>query len=109
MRHRLKRQFLPLILSSITGASAWSSTPALAATAKTSTAHTYKGLLENTHWGPVQVSIVVKNKRITNLKTTTTIETARSQAIQSNALSILKQEILQAQSAAIDQVSGADR
>jgi uncharacterized protein with FMN-binding domain len=69
--------------------------------------HTYKGPKEEMRWGPVQVSIVVKNKKITNVKVAMSIDTARSQIIESQALPTLKQEVLSAQSANINQVSGA--
>ena len=59
------------------------------------------------HWGPIQVTITVKNKKITNVTAVNSPHTPRSSVIESNALPVLKQEVLQAQSANIDIVSGA--
>lgn len=58
-------------------------------------------------WGPVQVTISVKSKKITNVTATAPTERERSAMINDQALPILKQEVLQAQSATIDEVSGA--
>jgi uncharacterized protein with FMN-binding domain len=55
----------------------------------------------------VQISIVVKNKKITNVKPTVYVHTTRSQFITDQALPLLKQEVLQVQNASIDTVSGA--
>jgi uncharacterized protein with FMN-binding domain len=72
------------------------------------TSHTYKGPAESMRWGTVQVSIVVNNKKkITNVKVAMSTDSARSQIIESRALPTLKQEVLSAQSATINQVSGA--
>ena len=99
----LKRRALPLTFAAVTAGSLLSTAPALAAT----TATTYKGATADMRWGTVQVSIVVKNKKITNVKTSYYVHTDRSEFITSNALPMLKQEVLQAQSASIDAVSGA--
>lgn len=72
-----------------------------------STSHKYKGPAENTRWGPVQVTITVKNKKITGVSVSDSTHTARSAVIASGAIPTLKQEVLQAQSANINTVSGA--
>jgi uncharacterized protein with FMN-binding domain len=79
---------------------------ALAATAK-STTKTVKGPIEDTRWGPIQAVLKIKNKKITKVKIGTQPENPRSEFIQSQAVPILVHETLQAQSAVIDEVSGA--
>jgi uncharacterized protein with FMN-binding domain len=67
----------------------------------------YKGPVVYMRWGPVQVEIFVKGKKITNVKAGVAPDTERSAFIDEQALPILKQEVLKAQSADIDEVSGA--
>jgi uncharacterized protein with FMN-binding domain len=83
--------------------------PAAAATTATTTTrvHKYTGPVEYMRWGPVQVTITVVGKRITNVTATTPTERARSVFINDQALPLLRQEVLRAQSARIDEVSGA--
>jgi uncharacterized protein with FMN-binding domain len=72
------------------------------------TTKTFKGPTEDTRHGPVQVSIAVKSKKIVNVKATIAPnEDGRSPFLQSRAVPVLKQEVLTAQSAKIDTVSGA--
>jgi uncharacterized protein with FMN-binding domain len=91
----------------LAGAAAIPAGNALAASHGASTSHTYKGLTEQMRWGPVQVSIVVKNKKIIDVKASVSADTARSQVILQQALPSLRQEVLTAQSANINEVSGA--
>lgn len=72
-----------------------------------SSSHTYTGPVENMQWGPVQVTIVVKNKKITDVQASAPMERARSQFINSQAIPWLRQEVLKAQSANIDAIGGA--
>jgi uncharacterized protein with FMN-binding domain len=58
-------------------------------------------------WGPVQVTIVVKGKKLVDIKATAPMERARSNFINSQALPWLRQEVLQAQSANVDMIGGA--
>jgi uncharacterized protein with FMN-binding domain len=58
-------------------------------------------------WGPVQVTIVVKGKRLVDVQATAPTERARSAFINDQAVPWLRQEALQAQSANIDLISGA--
>lgn len=95
----------PVTFAAIAASSILSSTPTLAASSAKAT--TYKGPTENDRWGTVQVSIVVKNKKITNVKTSYSAHTPRSQFITVNALPQLRREVLQAQSANIQLVMGA--
>ena len=71
-------------------------------------AKTFKGSVQQMQqWGPIQVSIVVSNKKITKVNVSATAHTGRSVSIQDGAIPILKSETLRAQSAKIDTVSGA--
>jgi uncharacterized protein with FMN-binding domain len=67
----------------------------------------YKGPLVDMRWGPVQATITAKGKKIMSVKISTSPENFRSQFIDQQAVPLLKQETLQAQSANIDTVSGA--
>jgi uncharacterized protein with FMN-binding domain len=84
---------------------------ALAATHSTATtratAHKYRGSLVDMRWGTVQVTITVKGKKITNVKAALPTGKPRSEFINRQAGPLLKSEVLEAQSANIDEVSGA--
>ncbi|WP_432991097.1 FMN-binding protein [Dactylosporangium sp. CA-233914] len=69
---------------------------------------TYDGSTAQTRWGPVQVRITVDGRKITDV-TAVTYPTAnrRDQQINAYALPRLRAEVLAAQSAKIDTVSGA--
>jgi uncharacterized protein with FMN-binding domain len=69
---------------------------------------TYTGEVADTEWGPVQVQITVANGKITAVQPTQVPNgNFRDQEINSYAVPILNQEVVQAQSAQIDAVSGA--
>lgn len=55
----------------------------------------------------VRVSIVVRNGKIINVRPTVYVRTARSYVINTQVLPLLRQEVLQAQSANIHLASGA--
>jgi uncharacterized protein with FMN-binding domain len=74
-------------------------TPA-AKKARPVTARTYVGPSEDMQWGPVQVTIVVKGSVVTDLSATAPTERARSAFINSQAIPMLRQEVLQAKTAA---------
>jgi uncharacterized protein with FMN-binding domain len=90
---------------------AWIATSPLgavtAAHAATVKSQKYKGPAVNTRWGNIQAIITVKNKKITGVAISSSPDTARSSFIQSQALPTLRSETLQAQSANINEVSGA--
>lgn len=89
-------------------AGALSATPASAATVKAAArAKVYKGSTVSTNWGPIQVAITVKSKKITKVTVTDPTHTARSVMLDDRAIPILIQETLSAQSARINAVSGA--
>ena len=96
---------LPLVFGALTASSVLATSPAFAAS--TTKSVTYKGPAVDMRWGTVQVSIVVKNRAIANVKSSVSIHTDRSQFINNQALPMLKQEVLQAQNANINVVSGA--
>jgi uncharacterized protein with FMN-binding domain len=100
-----KSRALSLTIAAMAAGSVISSQHALAAPAAKSV--TYKGSTVDERWGTVQVSVVVKNKKITNVKAAYSVDTSRSELITSNALPQLKQEVLQAQNANVQLVSGA--
>jgi len=106
------QRVLPLALSALAFSpiiATWTSdsASASAATVKAATSHTYKGPVEYVDHGPVQVSIVVTNKKITGVKVANAPQGGRSVFLQNQAIPILRQETLHAQSAAINEVSGA--
>ena len=74
--------------------------------AKTTT-RKFTGPSEDMQWGPVQVTVTIKNKKVTDAQASAPMERARSQFINSQALPMLRQEVLQAQSATIDLIGGA--
>ncbi|HZS93749.1 MAG TPA: FMN-binding protein [Chloroflexota bacterium] len=100
----VRRRALPLTVAAMAAGGILTSASAHAASAKSVT---YKGPAVEDRWGTAKVSIVVKNKKITNVKASVSYENARSEFIDSNAVPLLKQEVLQAQSANIEYVSGA--
>jgi uncharacterized protein with FMN-binding domain len=71
------------------------------------TTRTFTGPSEDMQWGPVQVTVTIKNKKVTDVQASAPMERARSQFINEQALPMLRQEVLQAQSANIDLIGGA--
>jgi uncharacterized protein with FMN-binding domain len=89
-------------------------------TVKTTATKTYAGPAATAdRWGTVQVTLVVKvtttktgtkktvTRRITDVRSTYEVHTDRSQFIMEQALPLLKQEVLQAQSANVQLISHA--
>lgn len=68
---------------------------------------TFTGPAEYMQWGPVQVTITVRDKRLTDVQASAPTERARSAFINEQAVPLLRQEALQAQGATIDLISGA--
>jgi uncharacterized protein with FMN-binding domain len=99
----LKRRLLPLTFATVAAGSALTTHAALAASSTK-----YTGAVEQQdRWGPIQVTITVKNKKITNVAASVAPDNPRSNFIESQALPMLKQEVLQAQNTTIDTISGA--
>ncbi|MDB5076611.1 MAG: FMN-binding protein [Chloroflexi bacterium] len=76
-------------------------------TTHAATTRTYKGPSVDMRWGPVQVTIIVKGKRITDVRTVAPTERSRSAYINNIAVPMLRSEVLKAQSAKIYGISGA--
>jgi uncharacterized protein with FMN-binding domain len=69
---------------------------------------TYTGSVASTRWGDVQVVITVTDGKITDVQVPVyPTENRRDQEINEYALPALRQEVLTAQSADVDTVSGA--
>lgn len=84
--------------------------PAVAATpvaVAASSSKVYHGALTSMKWGPVQVTITVKGRKITAVTATVPTERPRSASINGRAVPLLRGEALRAQSARINSVSGA--
>jgi uncharacterized protein with FMN-binding domain len=85
-------------------------TAASAATTKTSVkkSGTFLGAAYQTRYGAVQVSVTVKNGKITKVTSPVyPVGTFRDQQINAQAIPMLEQEVLQAQSSNINNISGA--
>ncbi len=81
--------------------------PSALATATAATTKTYRGPAVNMKFGPVTVTIGVRGKKIVRVTAVMPTERPRSQRINSQAGPLLRQEVLKAQSAQINIVSGA--
>jgi uncharacterized protein with FMN-binding domain len=91
-----------------TGSSSSPSASAAASPSSSATSGTVTGTAADTRWGPVQVEITVAGGSITNVSVVQYPDSnGRDQEINAQALPILIQETLKAQSANIDMVSGA--
>lgn len=113
------RRTIPVLLSTVAAvvpvSAALLGTPAHAATSTTThktarpkvITRTIKGPNVDMRWGTVQVTIIVKGKKITDVRTVSPTERPRSAFINDQAVPMLRQEVLQAQNANIDLISGA--
>jgi uncharacterized protein with FMN-binding domain len=101
MNQRILRQSIPSLI--LTGAALVPAGEAFAA----AQAKTFKGPTDQSQYGPVQVSIVVKSKKITAVKVVNSPPDPRAVSIQGQAIPTLKRETLKAQSAKINTVSNA--
>ncbi len=83
--------------------------PALTATpvAIAASPKVYHGAPVNMRWGTVQVTITVSGRRVTAISATAPTERPRSGQINGRAVPALRSEALRAQSARINNVSGA--
>jgi uncharacterized protein with FMN-binding domain len=94
--------------SSSDSSSSSTADPASSGTSSSTGTKTYTGDAVDTRWGTVQVKITVVNGKITKSEAVQyPNENGRDQEINSYALPILAQEVVTAQSANIDSVSGA--
>jgi uncharacterized protein with FMN-binding domain len=67
----------------------------------------FAGPAVSMRWGPVQVTIKVKGKKIVNVVATAPTDRTRSAFINGQALLLLKAEVLKAQSTSVSIVAGA--
>jgi uncharacterized protein with FMN-binding domain len=82
--------------------------PATTAPTTASKPKVVDGASIDTRWGPVQVQVTVAGGKITDVQPLAVpYDNGRSQEINNYAVPILRQEIIDAQSAQIDTVSGA--
>lgn len=79
---------------------------ALPATAAATTTKTYKGAVESTQYGNVQVAITVSGKKIKSLAVNASPDSQESYVRQSYGLPLLHKEALKAQSYKIHTISG---
>lgn len=68
---------------------------------------TYKGPIVDTRYGPIEAIIKVKSKKIYKVNLAAAPDTDRSQFIDEQAAPLLRQEVMKAQSANVDLISGA--
>jgi uncharacterized protein with FMN-binding domain len=68
---------------------------------------TVQGPSVDMQWGPIQVTVKVKGTKIVDISATYPTERPRSQFINTQAIPMLRQEVLQAQTAQIDLIGGA--
>jgi len=98
----------PAAATSDASTAATSSESSEPSTAPPSKITTYTGSVAETRWGPVQVKITVQGGKITNVTVLQQPDgNQRDAEINSQALPILIDETVKAQSANIDMVSGA--
>ncbi|HLJ66130.1 MAG TPA: FMN-binding protein [Chloroflexota bacterium] len=105
-----RRSLAPLVLTGLAALpieTMWTGGKAFAAAARASKVVTYKGSTVDSFYGPIQVSILVKGKKIVKVKVGNSPDTARSFFIQGQAIPLLVQETMQAQSTKVDVISGA--
>ena len=86
---------------------AGTSTTASGGTQAAAGGRTFAGSVVTNRFGDNQVTLIVKGSRITDVRYTLPTDRPRSAAINEQAGPLLRQEVLQAQSAKIDVVSGA--
>jgi uncharacterized protein with FMN-binding domain len=108
-RQKIQRSSTPVQVSSpgaTTSTPAGGSTPPTPGTSKVSGVFT--GPTTEMEYGPVQVAIDVRGGKITDIKALQyPVDRPRSQFINSQAVPLLRSEVLQAQSANINLISGA--
>lgn len=91
-----------------TGGSSGATTSAGASSGTSGTSGTFTGDAVQTRWGTVQVQITVKDGTVTKAEAVQyPQDNPRDQEINAYAVPALNQEVVQAQSAGIDTVSGA--
>jgi uncharacterized protein with FMN-binding domain len=107
-RQKIQRSSTPVHVASPSG----TSTPSGSSTAPTPAASNVSGVFTGPavemEYGPVQVAIYLQGGKITDIKALQyPVDRPRSQFINSQAVPLLRSEVLQAQSANINLISGA--
>jgi uncharacterized protein with FMN-binding domain len=97
----------PITIAVLAGSALAPITAATAPIAIAASTSTYRGPSETMRWGNVSVTITVANHKVVSLNTTYPTERPRSAFINSIAGPQLRREVLAAQSASINTVSGA--
>lgn len=93
---------------SASSGSSGSSSSSSSSSGSSTASGTYTGTSANTRWGPVQVQITVQNGKITAAQAVVYPQNnGRDVQINSEAVPTYNQEVVQAQSAQIDAISGA--
>jgi uncharacterized protein with FMN-binding domain len=93
--------------SPITAPAGLTPVPTEAVPVVTAGSRTYQGPSADMQWGPVQVTLIVKDNRITDLQATAPTERSRSAFINGQAIPMLRSEVLQATTvAAIKNING---
>ena len=93
--------------STITAPAGLTPVPTDAGPPVTAGGKTYQGPSADMQWGPVQVTLIVKGNRITDLQATAPTERSRSAFINGQAIPMLRSEVLQATTvAAIKNIYG---
>lgn len=103
-KDRIYRAIPAMTLAALAGTQ---TVDALAASHPAAKSVTFKGPVVEMRWGTVQVGLVVKSKKISTVKPEVYVHTDRSVFINEQALPMLKSEVLHAQNANIDVISGA--
>jgi len=93
---------------STSGNGATGSSPAPVGPVPSKVSGVFPGTTVTTEYGPVQVEIAVQNGKIVDVKALQyPVDRPRSEFISSQAIPLLREEVLQAQSAQINVISGA--
>ncbi|HVA93087.1 MAG TPA: FMN-binding protein [Chloroflexota bacterium] len=86
--------------SAVTAPAGLTPVPTAAVPVVTTGARTYQGPSADMQWGPVQVTLIVQGKRITDLQATAPTERSQSAFINGQAIPMLRSEVLQAKTVA---------
>ena len=97
----------PITIALLAGSALAPITAAAAPVALATTTSTYRGPSDAMRWGNVSVTIKVANHKVVSLIVTYPTERPRSAFINSIAVPELRREVLAAQSASINTITGA--
>ena len=107
-RQKVQRSSTPVRLTSTNGTPSPSASSTPAAPATSNVNGVFTGPAVEMEYGPVQVAIYMQSGKIADIKALQyPVDRPRSQFINSQAIPLLRSEVLQAQSANINVISGA--